>query len=100
MPMNSRAVGIAAAVATIAIWTAFIVVARAMANGFPADLIPETLTSVSISVDRDAENELRTAVLDFMDAVRIAERAIAKNHGATEHGAPTGPEVWRRFWTP
>ena len=31
MPMNSRAVGIAAAVATIAIWTAFIVVARAMA---------------------------------------------------------------------
>jgi hypothetical protein len=29
--MNSRAVGIAAAVATIAIWTAFIVVARAMA---------------------------------------------------------------------
>lgn len=31
MSMNSRAVGIAAAVATIAIWTAFIVVARAMA---------------------------------------------------------------------
>jgi drug/metabolite transporter (DMT)-like permease len=31
MPMHPRAVGIAAAVATIAIWTAFIVVARAMA---------------------------------------------------------------------
>lgn len=31
MPKNSRAVGIAAAIATIAIWTAFIVVARAMA---------------------------------------------------------------------
>ena len=76
------------------------VIARAMANGFPADLIPETLTSVSIRVDRDAENDLRTAVLDFMDAVRIAERAIAENHGATEHGAPTGPGVWRRFWTP
>ncbi|MEX0579737.1 MAG: nucleoside triphosphate pyrophosphohydrolase [Mycobacterium sp.] len=76
------------------------VIARVMANGFPADLIPETLTSVSISVDRDAENDLRTTVLDFMDAVRVAERAIEKNHGATEHGAPTGPGAWRRFWTP
>lgn len=74
------------------------VVARVMANGFPADLIPETLTSVSLSVDRDAENELRTAVLDFMNAVRVAERAIAKNHGAAENGAPTGPGAWRRFW--
>lgn len=45
--------------------------------GLPAHLIPDEITSVSVSADVDAENTLRTAVLDFIDRLRCAERAIA-----------------------
>jgi XTP/dITP diphosphohydrolase len=72
------------------------VIARARANGLPADLVPEVLRAVTIDGDRDAENELRTAALEFMDAVRAAERAMAPTRAAGENDAAA--EQWRRVW--
>src|SRR3984893_10064364 len=43
----------------------------------PADLIPSTLTTVVVTPDVDVENTLRTDVLEFIDAVRQAEKTIA-----------------------
>ena len=75
------------------------VIARATANGMPAELIPETVTSVVLDADRDTENELRTAVLEFMDAVRSAERAIAVHRTSAEMDSPVTADEWRRVWT-
>lgn len=61
---------------------------RVTAAGLPPDLVPSALTSVSVDSGGDAENELRTAVLEFMDAVRAAEQAI----GAS---GPISAEQWR-----
>jgi len=74
------------------------VIARATANGLPAELIPEAVTSVVIDADRDAENELRTAVLKFMEAVRSAERAIASHRTPAEIDSPATADEWRRVW--
>jgi XTP/dITP diphosphohydrolase len=76
------------------------VIARVRVNGLPPDLIPEALTSVTIGADRDTENELRTAVLEFMDAVRATENAVAaarRDTGAIDHSAITADE-WRLHW--
>src|ERR1700751_1860930 len=82
------------------------VVQRADAAGLPADLIPTEITSISVSADVDAENALRTAVLEFVDTVRCVEKAIA----ATRRGdsvpeefdvAPLGEvteQEWREHW--
>jgi len=72
------------------------VIARARANGLPADLVPEVLRAVTIDGDGDAENELRTATLEFMDAGRAAERAMAPTRAAGENDAAA--EQWRRAW--
>jgi XTP/dITP diphosphohydrolase len=61
---------------------------RVAAAGVPPDLIPPALTSVAVSAGGDAENDVRTAVLEFMDAVRAAEQAAG---GC----GPIGAEVWR-----
>ena len=63
------------------------VIARVTAAGVPADLIPAELLTVRLSPDADAENDLRTAVLTFMDAVREAERTMP---------AERDEEQWRR----
>jgi XTP/dITP diphosphohydrolase len=55
------------------------VIERATAAGVPADLVPDTVTTVSVWAESDSENALRTAVLEFMDTVRLAEQAIAKS---------------------
>ena len=54
---------------------------------------------MTIDGDGDAENELRTAVLQFMDAVRAAERAIAEARSSTaaDESSVTADE-WRRYW--
>jgi len=79
---------------------------RAGKAGLPADLIPDEVTSISVSGDVDAESALRTAVLEFVDAVRDAERAIAaarRGDGVPEEFdvAPVG-EIsegeWREHW--
>src|SRR6201986_1469949 len=49
------------------------VLERVSAASLPADLIPDTITSVRVSTHSDAENRLRSAVLEFMDTVRSAE---------------------------
>jgi XTP/dITP diphosphohydrolase len=53
------------------------VLGRVSDAGLPAGLIPAGLTSVAVARDVDVENNLRTEVLEFMDDVRRAEKAIA-----------------------
>ena len=82
------------------------VIARAESAGLPADLFPARVTSVSVSADVDAENVLRSAVLEFMDDVRLAERSVAAaRRGAevAEELDDTPPEAigddeWRAHW--
>ncbi|AMO63145.1 MazG nucleotide pyrophosphohydrolase [Mycolicibacterium phlei] len=81
------------------------VIDRVTAAGLPADLIPPQITAVTVRADGDAENTLRSAVLDFMDTVRVAERAIA---AARRGGEPdelvdaalgtVTEEEWRAHW--
>lgn len=75
------------------------VIARVQNAGLPADLIPESITTVKVSADCDAENELRTTVLEFMDRVRAAESAIkgARGEIGGTASAPTEGE-WRAHW--
>ncbi|KUI20202.1 nucleoside triphosphate hydrolase [Mycobacterium sp. GA-1285] len=82
------------------------VVERVSAAGLPADLIPEAVTTVTVAVGSDAENALRSAVLEFMDTVRRAERAIAVDRRGDEVpeeldvstlGTVTEDE-WRAHW--
>ncbi|OBK75636.1 nucleoside triphosphate pyrophosphohydrolase [Mycobacterium sp. 1164985.4] len=82
------------------------VIERVSAAGLPADLIPDAITSVTVAAGSDAENVLRSAVLEFMDTVRRAERAIAVDRrgddvpeelDATSLGTVTEDE-WRSHW--
>jgi len=84
------------------------VLERVSAAGLPADLIPDTITSVRVSTQSDAENRLRSAVLEFMDTVRSAEHAIAA--GRRGEDVPEQLDVatlgdiseqeWRSYWPP
>lgn len=67
------------------------VIARVTGAGLPAELIPAAVTTVTVGAETDAENELRSAVLHFMDAVRAAERS-ARQAGAV---GPISAEQWR-----
>jgi XTP/dITP diphosphohydrolase len=82
------------------------VIDRVNQSGLPADLIPAAMTSVAVSLDGDAENDLRTAVLQFMDTVRTVERAIAADRRGEDIpeeldiaslGVIT-EEEWRAVW--
>src|ERR1700677_5053601 len=53
------------------------VIQRGTRAGLPLDLIPTNITSIAVTADVDAENALRTAVLEFMDTVRAVEKAVA-----------------------
>ena len=82
------------------------VIQRVGKAGLPADLIPAQITAVVVDTDADTENELRTAVLEFVDVVRTVEKSIA----ATRRGdsvpeefdvAPLGEiteQEWRSHW--
>jgi XTP/dITP diphosphohydrolase len=82
------------------------VLARVTHAGLPADLLPAEVTSVRISADVDAENDLRTAVLEFMDTVRSVERAIAASRRGDDVPAALDStpleqitaEEWRAHW--
>ncbi|MBV8930586.1 MAG: nucleoside triphosphate pyrophosphohydrolase [Mycobacteriaceae bacterium] len=65
------------------------VLSRVGEAGVPADLVPAALTSVTISPELDAENTLRSELLEFMDAVRLAEKGIA----AARRGADVPEEL-------
>jgi XTP/dITP diphosphohydrolase len=83
------------------------VIDRVTAAGVPDDLIPAELTSVVVSAGGDAENDLRTRILEFMATVSVAERAVASARGgadlATELAEPAaGRDIsakqWRAHW--
>jgi XTP/dITP diphosphohydrolase len=84
------------------------VLERISTVGLPADLVPDTITSVTVAVDSDAENALRSAVLEFMDSVRRVEHAIAA--GRRGEDVPEELDVsalgvisedeWRAYWRP
>jgi XTP/dITP diphosphohydrolase len=84
------------------------VVQRVRRAGLPADLIPSEITSITVTADVDAENVLRTAVLEFMDTVRGTEKAIAADRRGEDvpaelDVAPVGvitEEEWRAYWPP
>lgn len=71
------------------------VINRVNAAGVPIDLIPAAITAISVTVEADAENDLRSAVLRFMEDVRAAERA-ARRESATP--GPISADDWRRCW--
>ena len=82
------------------------VLARVAQAGVPADLVPVALTSVVVSADADAENDLRSAVLEFMDTVRVVESDVAAGRrgedvpeelDVTPLGSITEDE-WRTYW--
>jgi XTP/dITP diphosphohydrolase len=82
-------------------------VQRITRAGFPVDLIPADITLVTVTPGIDAENALRTAVLEFIDTVRGVEKAIAAERrgggdiGAELDVAPAGAiteEEWRACW--
>jgi XTP/dITP diphosphohydrolase len=82
------------------------VIARAGKAGLPADLIPEAISSISVSADVDAESALRAAVLGFVETVREVERTISAARRGTDvpeefDVAPLGEiseEEWRGHW--
>jgi XTP/dITP diphosphohydrolase len=82
------------------------VIERATAAGLPVDLIPQSITSVSVAAHVDSENTLRSSVLEFMDAVRAAELAVAaERRGADVPAAldvssvgDISVEEWRTHW--
>ncbi len=84
------------------------VIDRVTQAGLPADLLPATITSVTVSADVDAENALRSAVLEFMDTVRRVEHAIAAGRRGEDvpeelDVATLGEiaeEEWRAYWAP
>ncbi len=82
------------------------VIQRVDRAGLPVELIPEAITSVRLTVDGDAETDLRAKVLEFMDTVRSAEKAVAaarrgQNIAAALDVAPLGlvtEQEWRANW--
>jgi XTP/dITP diphosphohydrolase len=82
------------------------VIDRVTQAGLPIDLISSTITSVSVSADFDAENALRTSVLEFMDTVRRVEKDIAAGRRGEDvpeelDVASLGvisEEEWRAYW--
>ena len=76
------------------------VIERVVNAGFPVELMPATMTTVTLSPGGDAEVELRSAVLGFMDAVRATERAVATSRGELGDGSqiPISDEEWRWCW--
>jgi XTP/dITP diphosphohydrolase len=82
------------------------VIQRSTRAGLPLDLIPANITSITVSADVDAENALRTAVLEFMNTVRVVEKAVAADRRVADTpakldvaavGAITEDE-WRACW--
>jgi XTP/dITP diphosphohydrolase len=81
------------------------VLQRAARAGLPAELVPGPVTTVTVSAAVDAENDLRTAVLEFMDTIRAVETKIAAQrrggNDVLDDPAPLGEvseQEWRRHW--
>jgi XTP/dITP diphosphohydrolase len=82
------------------------VIQRVTRAGLPLDLIPTNVTSIAVTPDVDAENALRTAVLEFMDTVRAVEKAVAAERRVAEVPAELDvaavgtitEDEWRACW--
>jgi len=82
------------------------VIERATASGLPAELLPEAITSITVSADQDTENVLRASVLEFMDTVRRVERNVAAGRRGEDVPAELDiaslgvitEEEWRSHW--
>lgn len=82
------------------------VVQRVTRAGLPLDLIPANITSITVTPDVDAENALRTAVLELMDTVRAVEKAVAADRRAADVPAELDvaavgtitEDEWRACW--
>jgi XTP/dITP diphosphohydrolase len=82
------------------------VIQRVTRAGFPTDLIPAAITSITVTADVDAEDALRTAVLEFMDTMRGVEKAVAAQRHSADLPtdldiAPVGSiteDEWRACW--
>lgn len=82
------------------------VLQRVQSAGLPPDLIPERITTITVDTGIDSETSLRSAVLEFIDAVRGTEKAVA----AERRGADVPEELdvatlgeiseaeWRAYW--
>ncbi len=79
------------------------VIERVRNAGLPAELIPATITTVTLARGRDSESELRSAVLGFMDTVRATERAVVASRGGAlgTDSTPVDvtPEEWHWHWS-
>src|SRR6202789_393675 len=79
---------------------------RGTRAGLPLDLIPTNITSITVSADVDAENALRTNVLEFMDIVRAVEKAVAADRRVADMPAELDvaapgtitEDEWRACW--
>jgi XTP/dITP diphosphohydrolase len=82
------------------------VIERVTGAGMPADLIPQSLTRISVAAHVDTENALRSSVLEFMDTVRTTELAIAAGRRGSDvpeelDTAALGDvteDEWRAHW--
>jgi XTP/dITP diphosphohydrolase len=82
------------------------VVERVTRAGFPKDLIPTDITSITVTPEVDAENDLRTALLVFIDTLRGVEKAVAAERRPADISAeldvaPVGnisEQEWRACW--
>jgi XTP/dITP diphosphohydrolase len=82
------------------------VIQRVTKAGFPTDLVPANVTSITVTSDVDAEDSLRSAVLEFMDTLRGVEKAVAAGRRAADlptelDVAPVGSITeaeWRAYW--
>lgn len=77
------------------------VIARARQAGVPAELVPSGMLAITVSADNDAENDLRSEVLAFIDDVRAAETAVAARRVAELDVVVTagiGADEWRAAW--
>jgi XTP/dITP diphosphohydrolase len=82
------------------------VIQRVTRAGLPLDLIPTNITSITVTADVDAENGLRTAILEFMDTVRAVEKAVAADRRLADVPAELdvgavgtiAEDEWRACW--
>jgi XTP/dITP diphosphohydrolase len=82
------------------------VIQRSTRAGVPLDLIPANITSITVTADVDAENALRTAVLEFMDTMRAVEKAVAADRRVADVPAELDvaalgtitEDEWRACW--
>lgn len=81
------------------------VIERVTNAGLPWDLLPASITTVALMPGQDAESDLRTHVLEFMDVVRRVEGLIgASRSGDTPAELDVSPlgaireDEWRTYW--